>query len=241
MSKNDIPGIYNYCDRWCERCTFTSRCLTFKFGEIMDKNLDDKVELNRVFWDFFDKNLDTTFNLFDEEDFEENDYLSDGDEEYTGDDFEIKRLIAESKDSTQLAKEYINIVSEWFEKNEIGLLTNSALEGKDNVKLSDSIEVIHWYHIFIYPKIMRALQGKEEDLLEDEFPLDSDGSAKITLIAIERSISAWGYIFMQTEDKNEKIFNIIKLLVTLQHLVENDFPNARNFVRPGFDENNENG
>ena len=24
-----IPGIYNYCDRWCERCTFTSRCLTF--------------------------------------------------------------------------------------------------------------------------------------------------------------------------------------------------------------------
>lgn len=24
-----IPGIYNYCDRWCERCAFTSRCLTY--------------------------------------------------------------------------------------------------------------------------------------------------------------------------------------------------------------------
>jgi hypothetical protein len=37
MDKNDflklaadpkyIPGICNYCDRWCERCPFTSRCL----------------------------------------------------------------------------------------------------------------------------------------------------------------------------------------------------------------------
>jgi len=24
-----IPGIYNYCDRWCERCGFTDRCLQF--------------------------------------------------------------------------------------------------------------------------------------------------------------------------------------------------------------------
>ena len=24
-----ISGIYNYCDRWCERCPFTSRCLVY--------------------------------------------------------------------------------------------------------------------------------------------------------------------------------------------------------------------
>src|SRR5258706_3119195 len=24
-----IPGIYNYCDRWCERCRFTDRCLQY--------------------------------------------------------------------------------------------------------------------------------------------------------------------------------------------------------------------
>jgi len=24
-----IPGIYNYCDRWCETCAFTSRCRVF--------------------------------------------------------------------------------------------------------------------------------------------------------------------------------------------------------------------
>lgn len=31
-SPNDddfISGIYNYCDRWCERCAFTGRCRVF--------------------------------------------------------------------------------------------------------------------------------------------------------------------------------------------------------------------
>jgi hypothetical protein len=24
-----ISGIYNYCDRWCERCRFTAHCRVF--------------------------------------------------------------------------------------------------------------------------------------------------------------------------------------------------------------------
>ena len=28
-----IPGIFNYCDRWCERCPFTARCLNFALSE----------------------------------------------------------------------------------------------------------------------------------------------------------------------------------------------------------------
>jgi hypothetical protein len=27
-----ISVIYNYCDRWCERCAFTGRCLTYASG-----------------------------------------------------------------------------------------------------------------------------------------------------------------------------------------------------------------
>ena len=29
MSTDFVPGIYNYCDRWCERCAFTTRCFLF--------------------------------------------------------------------------------------------------------------------------------------------------------------------------------------------------------------------
>lgn len=28
-----IPGIYNYCDRWCERCPFTMRCMLYAMDQ----------------------------------------------------------------------------------------------------------------------------------------------------------------------------------------------------------------
>lgn len=34
--KKLISGIYNYCDRWCERCPQTARCLNFKMGQARD-------------------------------------------------------------------------------------------------------------------------------------------------------------------------------------------------------------
>jgi len=31
-----IPGIYNYCDRWCERCVFSRRCRVFRDVRVME-------------------------------------------------------------------------------------------------------------------------------------------------------------------------------------------------------------
>jgi len=31
-----IPGIYNYCDRWCERCPLTARCLNYAMSAEME-------------------------------------------------------------------------------------------------------------------------------------------------------------------------------------------------------------
>ncbi|MDB5210640.1 MAG: hypothetical protein JWQ30_1467, partial [Sediminibacterium sp.] len=30
MKEEFISGIHNYCDRWCERCTFTNRCSIYE-------------------------------------------------------------------------------------------------------------------------------------------------------------------------------------------------------------------
>lgn len=38
MEQNFIPGIYNYCDRWCERCAFTNRCRSYAREEEENKN-----------------------------------------------------------------------------------------------------------------------------------------------------------------------------------------------------------
>src|ERR1044072_83550 len=35
-----IVGIFNYCDRWCDACAFTSRCRLFADGAEIKASLD---------------------------------------------------------------------------------------------------------------------------------------------------------------------------------------------------------
>lgn len=245
MDKNNISGIFNYCDRWCERCTFTARCANFELGEKLETADGDRDEINKIFWELFEANLDDTVEKVDEGESEFDDFEFDNiepnsdEEEYADDDRRIKHIIAKSHEASKLAELYHEKVSIWFEKNpEVVKNVNfyPTLKNKNSLKFTDSVEVVRWYQYQIYVKFMRAIQGKDEDMFETEFPKDSDGSAKVALIGIDRSISAWGNIFMSKDDKDEIVFNMLQLLVSLQHLVENEFPNARDFIRPGFDD-----
>ena len=85
---------------------------------------------------------------------------------------------------------------------------------------------------------MRAVRGNIEEKEErcDEFASDSDGSAKVALIAIDRSIAAWAVIQHYMTDYGQEVIDIIAFLDGLRQAVEETFPNARSFIRPGFDE-----
>ncbi len=101
--------------------------------------------------------------------------------------------------------------------------------------LNEVFEVIRWYQNFICAKIMRAVRGAIDDEREepcDEFPSDSDGSAKIALIAIDRSIAAWAVVRSYC---GEDALDSIAFLDNLRQAVEIAFPKARSFIRPGFD------
>jgi hypothetical protein len=70
---------------------------------------------------------------------------------------------------------------------------------------------------------------------EDDFPKDSEGSAKIALIGIDRSLSAWGELAAQWDGRGAAIGEIVNHLSRLRAMVEKEFPRARDFIRPGFD------
>jgi hypothetical protein len=48
---NFISGIHNYCDRWCERCPFTARCVVYATEEA-DSDIDSagRDMSNAAFW-----------------------------------------------------------------------------------------------------------------------------------------------------------------------------------------------
>ncbi len=111
--------------------------------------------------------------------------------------------------------------------------------GPDEMR-DDVFEVLYWYQFFISAKIQRALHGildldgeEDRDAIDDS-QSDSNGSAKLALIAAERSILAWTYLM--TPENTGIIRPLIDLLQRIIELTEQKFPNARDFVRPGFDE-----
>ena len=66
-------------------------------------------------------------------------------------------------------------------------------------------------------------------------PKDADGSAKVAIIGIERSAAAWAALLSHFPDLER---SILQVLATLKHLlkqVDASFPNARSFLRPGFE------
>ena len=109
---------------------------------------------------------------------------------------------------------------------------------KELYDIKNAFEVISWYRYQIFVKIKRAGEIKSEDLISDDsdFPNDSDGSAKVALIGVDRSILAWSALSSYFSDHKKEIINTIALLENLRKRIELKFPNARDFKRPGFDD-----
>jgi len=55
------------------------------------------------------------------------------------------------------------------------------------------------------------------------------------LVSIERNIGAWGYAYQKFKDDEDEILDILVCLQRLSRKIEQTFPDARAFIRPGLD------
>ncbi|GBD87899.1 hypothetical protein BMS3Abin03_01833 [bacterium BMS3Abin03] len=245
-----IPGIYNYCNRWCERCEFIEKCLNYAIGK-EDERFSSVNMNNESFTGQMIETLKASQELLKEIADEEGVDLTNVNAEEIAHEEKKKRKEDEKHTCAKAAMQYTKAVKEWFDtsehtfkekedelNNEYQLEIPNTNPFEESEVIFDAVEVIRWYQHQIYVKIMRALHGREfEDIEElDEFPKDSDGSAKVALIAIDNSIDAWEKLRTNLTDEEDKILDIIIHLDKLRKDLEAEFPDARNFVRPGFDE-----
>jgi hypothetical protein len=103
--------------------------------------------------------------------------------------------------------------------------------------LEDVLAVLYWYQFFIAAKIERGLGGiidEDGDEQLNDPQSDANGSIKVALIAIERSILAWTYLL---DVNNAAVIRpFMEMLERLKQMAETQFPISRDFIRPGFDE-----
>ncbi len=247
---NLISGIYNYCDRWCERCSMTNHCLLYAMEE-EERDDPDRFDINnREFWEKLQSIFQQTLEMIGDLAHEQNFCLDSVDIESEMEKEKYMRQEAENNELAQAALRYSNMVENWF-KTEKYLFTqkddelNEKLdlgvdESEINIeteKIQDAVKVIRWYQPQIYVKVMRGLLKDDFDEKEDlhDFPKDSDGSVKVALIGMDRSIGAWGQLQILFPEKTDDILTILLHLDRLRRKTEKEFPEARSFVRPGFD------
>ena len=229
-----ISGIYNYCDRWCERCPLTSRCLVYATEQEDDNSFPRNDLRNEAFWQKLSVIFQETRELIVEWAREAGIDLN-GSKDEDESRQQRKRQLVDNHPLTKAGKKYANAASDWFRELDQMFEVSGNFE-----QLEDAREVVQWYQYQIAVKTMRALSGRKEELEEVpeivEFPKDSDGSAKVALIGVDRSIAAWRLMQLSLPQLAASIVPLILQLERLRNRLDKAFPEARDFVRPGFDE-----
>jgi hypothetical protein len=210
-----ILGIFNYCDRWCQRCTLSSRCSVFAeeqrlmFGPATPSPSMSPRSLGAA---AAEVDADQTDDI-------------------TGLRFDEARRLAEPVLTAEEADLHRRV-------SELGRRLSTWLvpEGRANEPaVVDAAEVVMHFGFFIGPKVYRALIGRA-GVAEDGLPSDALGSAKAAILAFDRIGEAW---LRLAELGTVSVIEAAPVLTELQQLtaaLDRLFPRARSFVRPGFDE-----
>ncbi len=84
-------------------------------------------------------------------------------------------------------------------QNRLHLVSSYDKPDIDVISTNDAVEIIRWYQFQINIKLKRAVESasEEERSNSTDHPKDSDGSAKVALIGIDRSFSAWNVLLNQ--------------------------------------------
>jgi hypothetical protein len=133
---------------------------------------------------------------------------------------------------SKMAGTYTTRAADWLKAH------RARFEAHADPGVREALEVIGWDVWLVEAKITRALHGRDEARtgeLPDDHPVQNDwnGSAKVALISIARSESAWRTIAQAAPDERAALF--ADGLGHLRRAVERDFPDAMAFARPGFD------
>jgi hypothetical protein len=225
MRDGFILGVYNYCDRWCETCSLTSRCRLFADSAAihasLDRNFKALVDAPPLPEEAPTPPPRRIQELFEEAN-KEADAAAEREPKQS-----LPEVLPQHASIQARANRYCSGVHAWLQ----------ASNSFDVPDPSDPRAVVHWFCTMIPAKVARALCGLAEDEPEErDWPADHDGSAKVALLGIDRSHAAWLEIAERGLASAAEIAPFIEHLVNLGLDLERVFPNARAFVRPAFDE-----
>jgi hypothetical protein len=247
-----IPGIYNYCDRRCEACPLSHRCYSYAREKEQEKHFDDSDDSAWI--KIVRENMNDAMVLLEKSAGEAGmDLKREISEEKLVETINKDRKRTDDHPLALTSREYWESCKAFFDnrKNitddarrlarEAAMGIKSMKEVKKEMKeITQSLETVQWYMFFIEAKLQRALSGIDQhdempDVI-DKIQNDSNGSAKIALIAIDKSISCWQLLMKKMSTAEDVSIHCLGLLEKIKRMAMSKFPVAMDFKRPGFDD-----
>lgn len=211
-----IVSIFNYCDRWCETCALTSRCRLFAHAthDLASGNLPLLQDQPLVPLRWLEDVLAEMSSL--------------AGETLIGADTAAREpaMTAGHAEIYERAKAYCV----WTHAS-IGQLARGCPQDP-----TDPVSVISWFSSLNASKIRHALTGLVEFDGNREFPADHEGAGKVALLGIDRSLAAWQQLVAEGRVSEGQARPCLEELTWMRSQLEAAIPEARSFVRPGFDE-----
>jgi hypothetical protein len=243
-----IAGIYNFCDRWCGKCPYTGQCLLFAETErtrqsgrsceegpsSLMHNLRTRVpaawrllRMGRV------RRYGSVDGLAAHYVTPPTSPTDAGRITRTG---RFEPLVLAGHVYTAMVDSWMHDRLDWLGNHRVSRLVPLQARSRpvgvaaDGSELSDAVSVVLWDRALIPAKLARAMSGGGGE------PSDVNGSAKVALLSMDRSLVAWHTLHRHRRSEGDLVRPLVTHLSKLRVDTEARFPNARSFRRPGFDE-----
>ena len=220
-----VKGIYLTCDQWCAYCPATDRCLAFRCSPESRLDVDELPGTGDG--EHVMEGLAALKSLTEAEGCLAPPEI----EAMLSDDRECKRRLLTLNDSLErLGRVYMS-VSEAY----VNTHPHPPVQIAARPSGPTPFEVFAWYHAMVPARVFRAIlclaehsagvHGRRTDML---------GAAKMALVGLDRSIDA--VQTMSAHDDDPRLELMQSQLRRLRTGVEQRFPGARGFIRPGLDD-----
>lgn len=237
-----VPGVYTYCDGWCERCRFQQRCRVYRDMRRMEAALQNGGDASSLQDDEQDAEpagdppaeflalLDAA-----------NREPSDAERREIDAQIERGRRRKDSHPLSVSSREYADVTHSLMEA------LRPMAAGRGDPIVDAAIETIDRFSYLIAVKTWRAVGGLPHSVDDDDddeaeaeidpVQTDANGCAKLVRSIVAESRDAWEVLMqLGTAATDDLPAQMVRRLEALDEAIAAAFPRAMEFVRPAFDE-----
>lgn len=240
-----ISGIFNYCDRWCEKCDYTDRCRLFQ--KEAERNIqhilnDEDPNDPKVFVKDIAESLSEALTMLKEQ-MEDADISENDIEEF--DEINFEESLSDQNDDTvnnliRHADEVFISVDKYFKdysNSDSNKSTSLSTEKKLN---EESIQILFWYSPQIAVKTRMCVGGKrklerfkssESREFEEEI---LNVNSRIAFTGIKKCCEAL-YHLSELDPDSVALYSLLSLTNKLKDDFAEEFPQVFTYKRPYFD------